>query len=253
MCPHLPPLVPPPPPTKKKAEAKSSAAAAATSEAKDDDDDVFMAPASAAPRKESQRERVAHIVYKVGDLGLATQISDPHVEEGDCRYLPRVRRPLSAAGGRFALLSSTTAKVWQPRLNPRLVPPTQQEIMQGDYGDLTKADVFALGCTLYEAASGQDLAPNGPEWHKLRDGSPRRLERYSVALNDLLVSMLNPDKALRPSIAAILELIPSLRPKTVEEVGETVSVEQLQEQLQAERQRNNMLRRCVMLGRGPAY
>lgn len=117
--------------------------------------------------------------------------------------------------------------------------------MQGDYADLTKADVFALGCTLYEAASGQDLAPNGGEWHMLRDGNPRRLERYSVAFNDLLVSMLHPDKALRPSIAAILELIPSLRRKPSEVAGEQASVEQLQEQLQAERQRNNMLRRYV--------
>ncbi len=25
----------------------------------------------------------------VGDMGLVTSIEDPHVEDGDCRYLPR--------------------------------------------------------------------------------------------------------------------------------------------------------------------
>lgn len=31
-----------------------------------------------------------YIVYKVGDLGMATMLSEPHVDEGDCRYLAKV-------------------------------------------------------------------------------------------------------------------------------------------------------------------
>lgn len=62
---------------------------------------------------------------------MVTRIDEPSVEEGDCRYLSR-------------------------------------DIMNEDYTQLAKADIFSLGCSLYEAASGHELPKNGPEWHKVR-------------------------------------------------------------------------------------
>ena len=106
-------------------------------------------------------------VYKLGDLGMVTRIDDPEVEEGDCRYLCR-------------------------------------EIMNENYSQLIKADIFSLGCSVYEAACGHDLPKNGTAWHELRDGEPRTLERYSENMNKLLRSMLHPDPTQRPTTDEVL-------------------------------------------------
>eukprot|EP00039_Didymoeca_costata_P019442 m.337553 g.337553 ORF g.337553 m.337553 type:complete len:589 (-) comp18162_c0_seq1:2763-4529(-) len=105
--------------------------------------------------------------YKIGDLGLVTQIESPSVEEGDSRYLAK-------------------------------------EILAEDYSDLKKADIFSLGVTIYEICSCNELPKNGPEWHSLRDGSPPRCPRYSEGLNNLISNTLHPNPKIRFSAAAIL-------------------------------------------------
>lgn len=89
------------------------------------------------------------VTYKIGDLGHVTSIKDPHVEEGDCRYLPK-------------------------------------EILEENFEHLAKGDIFALGITLYEAGGGGPLPKNGPEWHRLREGKVPNLPNISQEFNDLI-------------------------------------------------------------------
>lgn len=46
-----------------------------------------------------------------------------------------------------------------------------RNLSQGELPDLTKADIFSLGMTLYELVTGETLPNTGQRWHELREGS----------------------------------------------------------------------------------
>eukprot|EP00049_Salpingoeca_infusionum_P012626 m.232526 g.232526 ORF g.232526 m.232526 type:complete len:636 (+) comp15230_c0_seq1:434-2341(+) len=164
-----------------------------------DADDVFAPPRRCSTNSLSGR------TYKLGDLGLVVQESDPQdVEEGDCRYLAR-------------------------------------EVMQENFNHLSKADIFSLGCTMHELATCQELPRNGPEWHRLRDGDPPVSPRYSSLFNELLVQMLHPDPTVRPSAQQILAH-PIMISRSKKSDGDD-DTEKLRRQLAAERERNMLLHR----------
>ncbi|XP_011498986.1 PREDICTED: wee1-like protein kinase [Ceratosolen solmsi marchali] len=110
------------------------------------------------------------IIYKIGDLGHVTSIVNTKEleDEGDCRYLSR-------------------------------------EILREDFRDLTKADIFAFGLTIYEAAGGGPLPKNGPEWHDIRNGNVKKITHCSNELDELIKIMIHPDPEKRPSAANLVK------------------------------------------------
>ncbi|EGD74480.1 WEE protein kinase [Salpingoeca rosetta] len=142
------------------------------------------------------------VSFKLGDLGLVTRRDDKSAEEGDSRYLAR-------------------------------------EVLKGQYRDLSKADVFSIGCTMYELASLVPLAANGPEWHRLRD-SPPPLAGYSSKFNHLVMAMLSEQPGERPTTSDILKselLRPDPDPDTSTQLKEALDrVQQLERELRQQKQ-----------------
>lgn len=109
---------------------------------------------------------------KVGDFGMATEVTDSSSRmadlEGDGVYMAK------------ELLSSRER--------------------------LPSADIFCLGITLLEIASGITLPASGEQWHELRNGRlPPLASEHSSDLAALIAQMMHPDPARRPTAASILE------------------------------------------------
>jgi wee1-like protein kinase len=88
--------------------------------------------------------------FKLGDFGRATKLDGSiTIEEGDARYMPL-------------------------------------ELINDDYRYLPKADIFALGASVYELARNFPLPSSGSQFQALRHGRLPLLPGFSLPFQNLL-------------------------------------------------------------------
>jgi len=114
--------------------------------------------------------------YKLGDMGQSAlaKLSFEEIEEGDARYLA-----------------------------PELLNSEEYS----EKPELTKADVFSLGITLFELATRHSLPINGSEWHAFRNEKLELLDNVSYLsepFKKLVKLMLKRDPKERPSFQELL-------------------------------------------------
>jgi hypothetical protein len=140
------------------------------------------------------------LVVKVGDFGLCTSLQDPpgKYTEGENRYFAKelllnTSTETSSVSWAeiFDLRAAETAK--QRLSEPAAADPFAKTTKRID---LTKADIFSLGASIYELCKGRKLAGNSSEdsdneWANIRNGQVSEvvMEKYSTEFKSLVVKV----------------------------------------------------------------
>ena len=115
-------------------------------------------------------EDEVYINFRLGDLGQAAfKDGSEQLQESDGRYMSR-------------------------------------ELLEEEYGLLTASDIFALGLSIAEVATGADYSLiDGPTLQRIREGDTMFLsDCLYPELEDIVKSMIHPDPINRPSAANIV-------------------------------------------------
>ena len=165
------------------------------------------------------------VTYKIGDFGHVVPVfgGDITPEEGDCRYM---------------------------------APEFLEMVV--DRSKLTKADIFSLGLTIYEAASLRVLPRNSlddPNYENIKRGKLPYLHCFTEDFNNLIISMVHPDPSQRPTAARVLastEINPGMNKsrsqlyKELKETKEKLMI--LEQQLSAHKEKSVAKRKLVGKG-----
>lgn len=74
--------------------------------------------------------------------------------------------------------------------------------------DLSKCDIFSLGCSIYELVTQKELPKGGPDWERIRE-KPISIDSfkdmpYSPEMLSIMIQMMNPNPNERPSAKDLL-------------------------------------------------
>ena len=124
-----------------------------------------------------------HMRLVLGDFGSAVRLeaqsgkTEASVREGDARYVPL-------------------------------------ELLNSDFSNLDKADVFSLGIMMYELASGCELPRDGQAYQDLRRGKVPLLPTATSSFMRLIRLLLHENPSKRPSADEILCMAPLEQKRT---------------------------------------
>lgn len=165
--------------------------------------------------------------FIIGDFGLGchTDGKNARSTEGDSRYLC----PEAFASNSQA--ASTTSADMEVGFSDDEAVPKNCNKGAAPTHDLRAGDVFSMGATLYELATGIPLAKSGPKWRFLRESTADVIEEVSAKcksdkLAKIIGRCLDPNPCTRATATEIMELC---RPS--ENCESAKKVKQLQKEL----------------------